>query len=174
MHAPSWPEGNAPSPTPLSCVWLCGLLYAAWQVHPSEVRAGIATLDIAMSYDAMVAAFVCIETQTGRRGPSWQWLQWRDVIFVKQATQTPVSGGEVVHLFGACLVLRNEKVVDTHSSRVLVFDASGDDTALDDLLLVPSMQLLNVAVGMGVVDPEQLLATPIGAEVAKAAGSDDW
>jgi hypothetical protein len=142
------------------------------QVRPAEVRAGVEQLDIRFTYDAQVAAYCLLQTTMGRRAPSIAALRWGDVRFVKQAVRLPDRS--MVHVFGCALVVRQDKVIDEHNSSVIVLDASGDAACVNDTAMTPSMQLLNLAHGMGVIDGAALQTTPVGGEVPKTAGSDKW
>ena len=153
---------------------LTGLLWVMCvQVHPAEVREGVQQqLDISFSYDAQVASFCLLESQMGRRAPALAGLQWGDVKFVKQAVL--LKDGLLVHAFGCALKLRNEKVVDEHNSCVIVFDSSGDNTLLDEILLSVPRAMVNLAVGMGVIDAKALEATPVAEVLPMIPGSSEW
>jgi hypothetical protein len=154
------------------CVTVLCFLVVAVQVNPAEVKEGVQNLNISFTYDAQVAAFSLMESQIGRRGPALASLMWNDVRFVKQAIK--VKNGTLIHAFGCVLLLRNEKVHDEHNTRLILFDVSGDDAILDEVLLSPSMQLLNLAVGMGVIDAGALETTPVGEAVAMNPESPNW
>jgi hypothetical protein len=136
------------------------------------VKAGVLDLDIDFTYDAQVAAFCTVESQIGRRAPALLRLQWGDVWFVKQAVMLGNNAG--IHAFGCVLKIRAEKVIDTHNSTLIIFDVAGDSHLQEELLLTPSMQLLNLAVVMGVVKAADILTTAVGDQLPKVAGAADW
>lgn len=144
----------------------------ALQVHPAEVKEGVLSLNTSFTYDAQVAAFCTLQSQIGRRAPALVALKWSDVCFVKQAALLPDGSG--LHAFGAVLKLRAEKVIDTHNSTLIVLDVSGDTHLADEALLTPSMQLLNLAVGMGAVDRKALLTTGVGEELPILPQAYEW
>jgi hypothetical protein len=150
----------------------CTLLMWLVQVHPAEVKAGILALDTAFTYDAQVAAFCSIECMIGRRGPAMVSMKWSDVAFVKQAVKLP--DGSMVHAFGCVLRFRAEKALDIHNSTKILLDVSGDQAILEEMLLFPSMQLLNLALGLGVVDAASVVSCPVGETLPMVAAAEDW
>jgi len=143
------------------------------QVYPAEVREAVTScLDPCFSWDAMVATFATIEAGIGRHAPALQGLMWGDMLFVKQAVK--LQDGLVVSAFGCAFVLRGEKITNRHNTRMVVVDVSGEDHIMDELLLMPSQQLLNLAMLMGVVNEGDLCNTPVGKALPMCNESKDW
>jgi len=55
-----------------------------------------------------------------------------------------------------------------------VFDVAGDESVVEDLLVMPSMQLLNLALLMGVVNEDDLRNTAVGGVLPKCEESEHW